>query len=84
MSRAELVVLKEWLEEKMSKRFIRQWTSPFAAPVLFAKKPGWGLRFCIDYRDLNSKTMKNRYPLALIKETLNLFGKARIYTKLDI
>jgi len=84
MSRTELVVLKEWLEENISKGFIRQSSSPFAAPVLFAKKPGGELRLCIDYRDINSKTIKNRYPLPLIKETLNLLGKARIYTKLDI
>jgi len=84
MLRTELVVLKEWLEENMSKGFIRQSSSPFAAPVLCAKKPDGGLRFCIDYRDINSKTIKNRYPLPLIKETLNLLGKARIYTKLDV
>jgi len=59
MSRAELIVLKQWLEKNMSKGFIRQSSSPFAAPVLFAKKPGGGLRFCIDYRDINSKTIKN-------------------------
>jgi hypothetical protein len=59
MSRAELVVMKEWLEENMSKGFIRQSSSPFAAPVLLAKKPGGGLRFCIDYRDINSKIIKN-------------------------
>jgi hypothetical protein len=51
---------------------------------LFAKKPGGGLRFCIDYRNINSKTIKNRYHLPLIKETLNRLGKARIYTKLDL
>jgi hypothetical protein len=84
MSRAELVVLKEWLEENMSKGFIRQSSSPFAAPVLFTKKPGGGLRFCIDYRDINSKMIKNRYPLPLKKETLNLLGKSQIYTKLDV
>jgi hypothetical protein len=84
MSRMELVVLKEWLEENMSKGFICQSSSPFAAPVLFAKKPEGGLWFCIDYRDINSKTIKNRYPLPLIKEILNLLGKARIYTKLDV
>jgi len=84
MSRTELVVLKELLEENMSKGFIRQSSSPFAAPVLFAKKPGGGFRFCIDYRDINSKTIKNRYPFPLIKETLNLLGKAKIYTKLDV
>ena len=84
MSRAELVVLKELLEENMSKGFIRQSSLLFAAPVLFTKKSYGGLRFCIDYRDINSKTIKNRYPLRLIKETLNLLGKAKIYTKLDV
>jgi hypothetical protein len=72
MLRAELIVLKEWLEANMSKGFIQQSSSPFAATVLFAKKPGVGLRFCIDYRDIKSKTIKNRYPLPLIKETLKL------------
>jgi hypothetical protein len=74
MSRAWLVVLKSWLEENMSKGFIRQSLSPFAARVLFAQKPGGGLRICIDYRDINSKTINNRYPLPLIQETLNLLG----------
>jgi hypothetical protein len=68
----------------MSKGFIWQSCSPVAAPVVFAKKPGGGLQFCINYRDINSKTIKNRYPLPLIKETSNLLGKARIYTKLDV
>jgi len=83
-TRAELVVLKEWLEENMSKGFICQSLSPFAALGLFAKKPDGGFRFCIDYQDIDSKTIKNRYPFPLIWETLNLFRKARIYTKLDV
>jgi len=82
--RTELVVLKEWLEENMSKGFIQQSSSPFAAPVLLAKKCDGGLRFCIAYQDINSKTIKNRYPLPLIKETLNLLGKATVYTELDM
>jgi len=84
MSRAEFVVVKEWQDANMSKGFIRQSLSPFAAPDLFAKEPDGGLRFCIDYRDINSKTIKNRYPLPLNKEMLNLVGKARIYMKLDV
>jgi len=71
MSRAELVALKEWSEENMSKEFIRQSSSPFVAPVHFAKTPDGGLRFCIDYRDINSKTIKNQYTLPFIRETLN-------------
>ena len=68
----------------MSKGFIRQSSSPFAAPVLFSKKPGGELRFCIDYRDINCKTIKNQYPLLLIKEMLNILGKDKIYTKLNV
>ena len=68
----------------MSKGFITQSSSPVAAPDLFAKKPGGGLRFCIDYRDIDSKTIKNQYPLPLIKETLDLLGKYQKYTKLDV
>ena len=84
MSRAELVALEEWLEENMSKGFIRQSSLPFAAPVLFGMKPDGGLWFCIDYQDINSRTIENRYPRPLIRETLNLLQKARVYMKLDV
>jgi hypothetical protein len=43
-----------------------------------------GLRFCIGYRDINSKTVKNRYPLPHIQETLDLLTGAKVYTKLDV
>ena len=51
--------------------------------MLFIKKPGDGLRFCVDYRSLNAVTVKNRYPLPLILETLNRLSRAKIFTKLD-
>ena len=51
---------------------------------MFVKKPGGGLRFCVDYRGLNAVTIKNRYPIPLITETLNRLWKAKIFTKLDI
>ena len=84
MSRDELKCLRKYLDEHLAKGFIRASTSPVAAPVLFAKKPGGGLRFCIDYRGLNAITVKNRYPIPLIQETLNRLSKAKYYTKLDI
>lgn len=59
MSTTKLVVLKEWLEENMSKGVIGQSLSPIAAPVHFAKKPDGGLQFGIDYCGINSKTIKN-------------------------
>ena len=59
-------------------------TSQVASPLLFAKKPGGGLRFCADYRALNSITIKNRYPLPLIQETLSRLSKAKFFTKLNV
>jgi len=48
------------------------------------KKPSGGLRFYVDYRGLNTITVKNRYPLLLISETLNRLSRAKVFTKLDI
>jgi len=84
VSRDELIVMKEWLEENMTKGFTWQSSSPYAAPCLLAKKPDGRLRFSIDYRDIDAKTIKNKYPLPLIQETLDLLAGARIYTKLCV
>jgi len=84
MSREELLLLRKTLLEYLDKGFIRVSHSSAAAPVLFARKPGGGLRFCCDYRALNKLTKKDRYPLPLIHETLERIGKARWYTKLDV
>lgn len=84
MSRDELLVLRKTLNDLLDKGFIRVSNSPAAAPVLFVKKPGGGLRFCCDYRALNRLTRKDRYPLPLIQETLNRISRAKWFTKLDV
>jgi hypothetical protein len=84
MSRDELLVLRKTLTDLLDKGFIRVSNSPAAAPVLFVKKPGGGLRFCVDYRGLNRVTKKDRYPLPLIYETLRNISKAKWFTKLDV
>jgi hypothetical protein len=84
MNREELLVLRKTLTELLDKNFIRVSNSPAAAPVLFARKPGGGVRFCVDYRGLNSITKKDRYPLPLISETLRNISKAKYLTKLDV
>ena len=76
MSRDELFLLRKTLNDLLDKGFIRVSASPAAAPILFVKKPGGGLRFCVDYRALNSITRKDRYPLPLINETLERIGRA--------
>jgi hypothetical protein len=84
LSHKELEVLRQWLDDNLAKGFIRSSSSPAASPILFVKKPGGELRLCVDFRDLNEKTVKNRYPLPLFRETLMRLHKARVFTKLDI
>lgn len=84
MSRDELHTLREWLEENLKKGFIRPSSSPVASPVLFVKKPGGGLRLCIDFRAINNVSVKDRYPLPLTKETLNNLQGMKYFSKIDI
>jgi hypothetical protein len=72
----ELAAAKKYLQENLRKGFITASNASIASPVLIAPKPGGGLRFCVDYRKLNSITKKDRYPLPLINETLTKLGKA--------
>ena len=71
MTRVKLHELRVQLHELMDKGFFRPSTSPWGAPVLFAKNKDRTLRLCIDYRQLNRVTIKNRYPL-------------RVYSKIDL
>jgi len=84
MTRNELLAMKEFIEENLPKGFIRHSSSPAGAPCLFVKKSDGTLRLCNDYRGLNAMTIKNRYPLPLIQETLMRLQKAKWYTKLDL
>ena len=68
----------------MDKGFIRPSTSPWGAPVLFAKKKDKTLRLCIDYRQLNRVTIKNRYPLSRIDDLFDQWRGARVYSKIDL
>ena len=84
MSRDEALELCQYLDENLSKEFIRVSHSDAAASVLFMKKSEEGLYFCVDYWGLNVIIIKNWYPLPLISETLNCLSWVRIFTKLNI
>ncbi|GJT14772.1 putative reverse transcriptase domain-containing protein [Tanacetum coccineum] len=60
--------LSEQLKELLEKGFIRPSSSPWGAPVLFVKKKDGSFCMCIDYRELNKLTVKNRYPLSRIDD----------------
>ncbi|GKE09077.1 hypothetical protein Tco_1412628, partial [Tanacetum coccineum] len=65
---SEMKELADQLQELSDKGFIRPSSSPCGAPVLFVKKKDESLRMCIDYRELNKLTVKNRYPLPRIDD----------------
>ena len=68
----------------MDKGFIKPSTSPEGAPILFPKKKGKTLRLCIDYRQLNRVTIKNRYPLSRIDDLFDQLRGVRVYSKIDL
>ena len=72
------------MQELLDKGFIRPSTSPWGAPVLFAKKKDKTLRLCINYRQLNRLTIKNRYPLPRINDLFDQLRGAHVYSKIDL
>ncbi|XP_027086615.1 uncharacterized protein [Coffea arabica] len=84
MAPAELKKLKEQLQELLDKKFIRSSVSPWSAPVLFIKKKDGSLRLCIDYRELNRITIKNKYPLPRIDDLFDQLKGAKVLSKIDL
>ena len=84
MAPVELQELRVQLQEILDKGFIRSSTSPWGAPVLFAKKKDKTLRLCIDYRQLYRVTIKNRYPLPRVDDLFDQLRGARVYSKIDL
>ena len=72
------------IEENTERGFIRESKSPAGTPVTFMKKKDGELRMCVDYRQLNTITIKNYYPLPLITELLDRIRGVHYFTKLDL
>ncbi|GJW75132.1 putative reverse transcriptase domain-containing protein [Tanacetum coccineum] len=81
---SEMKELAEQLQELTDKGFIRPSSSPWGAPVLFVKKKDGSFRMCIDYRELNKLTVKNRYPLPRIDDLFDQLQGSSIYSKIDL
>jgi hypothetical protein len=84
MAPAELAELKAQLQDLLDKGFIRPSTSPWGAPVLFVRKKDGSLRLCIDYRQLNQVTVKNKYPLPRIDDLMDQLQSAKVFPKIDL
>ncbi|XP_038975659.1 uncharacterized protein LOC120106585 [Phoenix dactylifera] len=84
MAPAELRELKTQLQELLDKKFIQPSVSPWGAPVLFVKKKDGSMRLCIDYRELNKITIKNKYPLPRIDDLFDQLQGAQVFSKIDL
>ncbi|KAD5317690.1 hypothetical protein E3N88_17636 [Mikania micrantha] len=80
----EMQELSNQLQELLDKGFIRPSFSPWGAPVLFVKKKDGSFRMCIDYRELNKVTIKNRYPLPRIDDLFDQLQGSSYYSKIDL
>ncbi|GJR94180.1 putative reverse transcriptase domain-containing protein [Tanacetum coccineum] len=76
--------LSEQLQELSDKGFIRPSSSPWGAPVLFVKKKDGSFQMCIDYRELDKLTVKNRYPLPRIDDLFDQLQGSSVYSKIDL
>nr|GEV28109.1 putative reverse transcriptase domain-containing protein [Tanacetum cinerariifolium] len=81
---SELEELSGQLKELHDKGFIRPSSSPWGAPVLFVKKKDRSFRMCIDYRELNKLTIKNRYPLPRIDDLFDQLQGLQYFSKIDL
>ena len=84
MAPLEIKELKIQLQELLNKGFIRPSVSPWGAPVLFVKKNDGSMRLCIDYRELNKVTMRNKYPLPRIDDLFYQLQGACVFSKIDL
>ena len=72
--------ISEWLE----KGIIRESCSNYCAPIVVCKKKNGEMRLCVDYRQLNKKIIRDRYPLPVIDDILDKLGSGKIFTTLDL
>ena len=84
MAPAELRELSVQLKDLLEKEFIRPSVSPWGAPVLFVKKKDGTLKMCIDYRQLNKVTVKNRYLMPRIDDLFDNLQGAIVFCKIDL
>ena len=84
MTPTELKKLKSQLQDLLDKGFIRPRVFPWGAQVLFVKKKDGSMRLCIDYMELNKRTVKNKYPLPCIEDLFDQLHGATVFSKIDL
>ncbi|GKC90853.1 putative reverse transcriptase domain-containing protein, partial [Tanacetum coccineum] len=80
----QIDLVPEQLQELSDKGFIRPSSSPWGAPILFVNKKDGLFQMCIDYRELNKLTVKNRYQLPRIDDLFDQLQGSSVYSKIDL
>jgi hypothetical protein len=80
----ERIAVREIVTSLLEHEINRESESPYASPILLVKKKDGNYMMCVDYRELNSHTIKDRYPLPLIDDQLDRLGKGKFFTSLDL
>jgi len=84
LSNTELAILRQYLDDVLAKEWIKHFISSTDASILFIFKKNDSFHLCMNYRDLNKITVKNRHLLSLISETLDRLSRVKQFTKLDL
>ena len=84
MAPVEMKELATQLQDLLEKGVIRPSVSPWGAPVLFVNKKDGSMRLCIDYRELNKLTIKNKYPLPRIDDLFDQLKGVVCFSKIDL
>lgn len=84
LAEPEKQILRKMVQELLDNGIIRESNSPYASPVLLVKKKNGEYRMCVDFRRLNAITIKDKYPMPLIKEQIDKLGGNKYFTGLDL